>query len=102
MGLVVSLVIILFTVSFFINVASDQVNTFYVSKVSGVPNLANPGTEAFWSNVPTVTVPLIPSSNYAPSGATSTVNVQIAWTASTPSPELIVKLVFSNYGSGAS
>jgi hypothetical protein len=102
MGLVISLVIILFTVSFLINVASDQINTFYVSEVNGVPNLSNPGSELFWSSVPTVTVPLIASSNYAPSGATSTVSAQIAWTASTPSPELIVKLTFSNYGSSAS
>jgi hypothetical protein len=102
MALVIFLVLVSFTVSFLINSASSGINTFYVSKVSGVPNFSNPGGEAFWSLVPTVTVPLIASSNYPPSGATSTVGVQIAWTNSTPSPELLVKLKFSNYGSSAS
>jgi len=67
-----------------------------------VPNFANPGEEQFWSGLPTTTVPLIPSSNYPPSGATPTVSVQIALTNSTSSPELLVKLKFSNYGTGPS
>jgi len=101
-ALVISLALIFFTVSFLINSASNQINTFYVSKISGVPNFANPGGEQFWSGVPTTTVPLIPSSNYPPSGATPTVSVQIAWTTATSTPELLVKLKFSNYGSGPS
>lgn len=101
-GLVVALVLIFFTLAFLINVASDQINTFYVPRVNGTPNLSNPGSESFWSNVSSTVVPLISSSNYPPSGATQTVAVQIAWTNSTPSPELIVKLQFGNYGSSAS
>lgn len=101
-GLVLSLVIISFTVSFLINSASTGINTFYISEVNGVPNFSAPGQEAFWSSVPTVTVPLIPSSNYPPSGASGTVDVQIAWTNSTPTPELLIKLKFSNYGTSAS
>src|SRR6202045_4118065 len=92
MALVIALVLIFFTTSFLINSASNQINTFYVSKVNGAPNFADPGGEAFWSNVPTVTVPVIPSSNYPPSGATQTVSVQIAWTTTTPSPQLLVKM----------
>ena len=85
-ALVASLVLIFFTTSFLINSASNQINTFYVSKVNGEPNFANPGAEAFWAGVPTITVPLIPSSNYPPSGQTQTVSVQIAWTATTATP----------------
>ncbi len=102
MGLVIALVLIFFTLSFLINVASDQINTFYVPKVNGTPNLSNPGSESFWNTVPTTVVPLISSSNYPPSGATQTVSVQIAWTNSTPTPELIVKLQFANSGPSAS
>ena len=102
MALVISLVLIFFTTSFLINSASNQINTFYVPKVSGIPNFGNPGGESFWSGVPSVNVPLIPSSNYPPSGQTQSVTAQIAWTTSTSSPELLVKLRFSNYGSGPS
>jgi hypothetical protein len=102
MALVISLALIFFTTSFLINSASNQINTFYVSKVSGIPNFANPGTEQYWSSVPSITVPLIPSSNYPPSGQTQTVSVQIAWTSSTPNPELLVRMKFSNYGNGPS
>jgi hypothetical protein len=102
MGFVIALVLIFFTFSFLINVASNQINTFYVPRVSGTPNLGNPGSESFWGGVPTTVVPLISSSNYPPSGATQTVSVQIAWTNSTPTPQLIVKLQFSNDGSSAS
>ncbi len=102
MAIVISLALIFFSLSFLINSASNQINTFYVSKVSGVPDFSNPGGEGFWSNVPSTTVPLIPSSNYAPSGATQSVNVQIAWTSATANPELLVKMKFSNYGSGPS
>jgi hypothetical protein len=102
MALVIAFSLIFFSVSFLINVESDQINTFYVHDVHGVPNFASPGSESFWQGVQTVTVPLIPSSNYPPSGATSTVQVQIAWTSATAVPELLVKLKFSNYGSGPS
>src|SRR5579872_2130734 len=101
-ALVASFVLIFFTTSFLINSASNQINTFYVSKVNGVPNFANPGGEAFWSGVPAITVPLIPSSNYPPSGQTQQVSVQIAWTSATASPQLLVKMKFANYGSGPS
>ncbi|HVB12206.1 MAG TPA: hypothetical protein VNE86_03670, partial [Nitrososphaerales archaeon] len=101
-ALVLSLTLIFFTASFLINSESSQINTFYVSKVNGVPNLATPGSESFWQSVPSTTVPLIPSSNYPPSGATGTVGVQIAWTNATASPELLIKLKFSNYGNGPS
>jgi hypothetical protein len=102
MAIVALLALIFFSASFLINSASNQINTFYVSKVDGVPNFSNPGGEAFWTSVPTITVPLIPSSNYAPSGATQTVSVQIAWTTATARPELLVKMKFSNYGTGPS
>ncbi len=102
MTFVLVLAIVFFTVSFLINVESTQINTFDVKEVSGVPNFSNPGGESFWGSVPTVTVPLIASSNYSPSGATQDVKVQIAWTSSTSSPELLIKLVFANYGSGPS
>jgi hypothetical protein len=101
-ALVASLVIISFTASFLINSASTGINTFYISEVNGVPNLSHPGQEGFWSTVPTVTVPLIPSSNYPPSGATGTVDAQVAWTNQTSTPELLVLLKFSNYGTSAS
>ena len=42
-ALVISLTLIFFAASFLINSASNQINTFYVSKVSGVPDFANPG-----------------------------------------------------------
>lgn len=102
MALVISLVLIFFTVSFAINSVSTGINTFYVPEVSGSPNFSAPGQESFWANVPTTTVPLIPDSNYPPSGATSTVDVQIAWTNTTATPELMIKMKFSNYGSSAS
>jgi hypothetical protein len=98
MTLVIFLVLAAFTVSFLINSASTGINTFYVTKVNGTPNFSNPGGETFWSGVPSVTVPLIPDSNYPPSGATGTVNAQIAWTNTTTTPELLIKLKFSNYG----
>jgi hypothetical protein len=90
------------TGSFLINVASSQINTIYVTKVNGVPNFANPGGEQFWSSVPSVTVPLVPASAYAPAGATGEVTVQMAWTDSTPQPELLVRMTFPNVGSGPS
>ena len=99
---VLVLALVFFTVSFLLNVESTQINTFYVKEVNGTPNFSNPGGESFWGNVRTVTVPMIASSNYPPSGATNNVKVQIAWTGSTATPELLIKLVFSNYGSGPS
>ena len=96
------LALIFFTTSFLINVGSTEINTFNPKHVSRVPNFANPGSESFWSSVPTVTVPLIPSSNYPPSGATQQVQVQMAWTSATPTPELLLKLKFANYGNGPS
>lgn len=102
MCLVASLVVISFAASFAINSGSSGINTFYVPKVNGVPNFSAPGQEPFWSNVPSITVPMIASENYPPSGATQTVTAQIAWTNSTPTAVLLVKLKFANYGSGAS
>jgi hypothetical protein len=96
------LFIAMFTLSFAINAYSAEVNTFYVPQVSGAPNLANPGSEAFWGSVPTVSVPLIPSSNYPPSGETNMAHVQMAWTQATGTPELVVKITFTNYGSSPS
>lgn len=96
------LALIFFTTSFLINVGSTQINTFYLKEVNGAPNFSNPGSESFWSSVPTVEVPMIASSNYPPSGDTQMVDAQVAWTSSTPTPELLVKLVFSNYGNSAS
>ena len=96
------LALIFFTTSFLINVGSTEINTFYPKQVNGIPNFANPGGESYWSGVPTVTVPLEASSNYPPSGATQQVKVQMAWTSATPTPELLLKMVFSNYGSGPS
>lgn len=96
------LFISMFTVSYVINAYSSQLSTFYVPKVSGVPNLQNPGSEAFWSGVSTESVPLIPSSNYPPSGETDLAKVQMAWTNATGVPELIVKLQFPNFGSSPS
>ncbi len=96
------LALIFFTTSFLINVASTEANTFYLKDVNAAPNFANPGSESFWSSVPTISVPLIPSSNYPPSGATQQVKAQMAWTSSTNPPELLVKLQFANYGNSAS
>lgn len=99
---VVFLIISMFTLSFAINAYSSQLTTIYVSQVNGVPNLALPGTEAFWAGVATESVPLIPVSNYPPSGETSLAKVQLAWTNATGTPELIVKLEFPNYGTSPS
>lgn len=101
-GFMFILLLVFFSVSYAINIGSAELNTFYPNHVSGTPNFAAPGTESFWSGVPTVTVPLIASSNYPPSGATQEVQAQMAWTSSTPVPELLVKLQFPNYGHGAS
>jgi hypothetical protein len=98
----VVLIVSMFTLSFAINVYSAQISTIYVPQVSGKPDLGNPGSEAFWTNVPTESVPLIPTSNYPPSGETGTVNVQMAWTDAAGTPEMIVKLQFQNYGSSPS
>ena len=96
------LFITMFTVSYTINAYSSQLSTIYVPKVDGVPNLANPGSEAFWSGIGTESIPLIPSSNYPPSGETNLAKVQMAWTNATGTAELIVKLQFPNFGSSPS
>jgi hypothetical protein len=101
MGVVIFLVLVFFTVSFLINSASDESSTFYVQKVTGTLNFANPGGETFWGGVPTINVPLIASSNYPPSGATSHVSVQIAWSNSTGVAQLFVKLKFQNAAGGS-
>lgn len=102
MTFVFVLALIFFTTSFLINVGSTEINTFYLKQVNGTPNFATPGSESFWSSVPTINVPTIPSSNYPPSGATQQVKVQMAWTTATSTPELLVKLQFANSGSGPS
>ena len=96
------LFISMFTVSYAINAYSAQLSTIYVPKVNGVPNLGNPGSESFWSGVATESVPLIPSSNYPPSGETNIAHVQMAWTNATGTALLILKITFPNYGSSPS
>lgn len=96
------LVVLMFSLSFLINVYSAQISTILVTKVDGQPNLASPGSEAFWSSVPQVSVPLIPASNYPPSGETGQAQVQLAWTDSTTPPVLIIRLQFPNLGNGPS
>jgi hypothetical protein len=96
------LIVSMFTLSFAINAYSAQLSTIYVPQVNGAPNLGSPGSESFWSGVPTESVPLIPESNYPPSGETSTAQVQLAWTNASGIPELILKLQFPNFGSSPS
>ena len=96
------LFISMFTVSYAINAYSSQLTTIYVPQVSGTPNLGSPGSEAFWSGVSTESVPLIPSSNYPPSGETTLAKVQMAWTNATGTPLMVVKLQFPNFGSSPS
>ncbi|MDG6981332.1 MAG: hypothetical protein JRN51_09525 [Nitrososphaerota archaeon] len=96
------LVVSMFTLSFAINAYSSELSTIYVPQVSGAPNLGNPGSESFWGGVSTESVPLIPTSNYPPSGETNLVKVQMAWTNATGTPELVVKLQFPNVGSSPS
>lgn len=93
------LIVSMLTLSFVINAYSDELSTIYVPQVSGAPDLGNPGQEAFWSGVPSESVPLIPASNYPPSGETNLATVQMAWTDTGGTPELIVKLQFPNFGS---
>lgn len=94
--LVVVLVAVFFSVSFVTNALSDQLSTVYVKHVDGAPNLAAPGSEAFWSSVPSYNVPLIESISYvgSPSGHTDYVNVQMAWTDPGSGPELMVRMAF--------
>lgn len=96
------LIIIALSASFMINALSSQTLTIYVPQVNGVPNFSDPGHESFWANVPTEKVPLLPSSNYPPSGLTDFVYVQMAWAMFDGIPQLIVKMQFPNYGSGPS
>lgn len=96
------LVVSMLTLSFAINAYSSELSTIYVPQVTGVPNLGNPGSESFWSGVSSESVPLIPTSNYPPSGETNLAKVQMAWTSSTPTPELIIKLQFPNFGASPS
>ncbi|MDG7010692.1 MAG: hypothetical protein JRN57_01100 [Nitrososphaerota archaeon] len=96
------LFISMFTVSYAINAYSSQLSTIYVPQVSGTPNLASPGSEPFWSGVSTESVPLIPSSNYPPSGETTLAKVQMAWANVSGTALLIVKLQFPNFGSSPS
>ena len=96
------LFVTMFTLSFVINAYSSELTTIYVPKVNSGPNLGSPGSEGFWANVATESVPLIPSSNYPPSGETALVKVQMAWTNVTGTPELMVLLTFPNFGSSPS
>jgi hypothetical protein len=95
-AVVIALVIIFFSVSFLANAFSDQLSTIYVKQVSGAPDFLNPGGEGFWSGVLSYSVPLIESISYAgsPSGHTDYVNVQMAWTATTAQPELLIRMAF--------
>jgi hypothetical protein len=99
---IVILVVSMMTISFAINVYSSELSTIYVPQVNGVPNFANPGSESFWNSVSTESIPLIPTSNYPPSGETSLAKVQLAWTDTGGTPELVVKLQFPNVGTGPS
>ncbi len=96
------LIVVALSASFVINALSSQTLTIYVPEVNGVPNFSNPGHESFWSSVPVEKIPLIPSSNYPPSGLTDYVYVQMAWLNLGGIPELLVKMQFPNYGNGPS
>lgn len=99
MSLVIIYALVFFSVSFLINVGSNQISTIYVAQVNGAPNLTNPGSEPFWSKLQTYTVPLIEANSYpgSPSGYTDTVQVQMAWTNVTGTADLLVKMTFANY-----
>lgn len=92
---VVFLIIVFFSLSFVINASSDQLSTIYVKQVAGPPDFTNPGGEAFWSSVPSYSVPLIESISYpgSPSGHSGPATIQMAWT-STPTPELLIRMAF--------
>ncbi len=101
------LAIIFFSTSYLINVGSDNINTIYVPKVSGVPTFGGaPGQEPFWANVPSYRIPLIQTISYpgSPSGNTGYVQAQMAWTSVNGTYDMVVKLQFPTYqnsGSGA-
>lgn len=99
MTLVIIYALVFFSVSFLINAGSNQINTIYVAQVNGTPNLANPGTEKFWSGLQTYTIPMIEANSYpgSPSGYTNTVQVQMAWANVNSTAELMVKMTFANY-----
>jgi hypothetical protein len=99
---VIFLIVFALSASFIINAFSSQTLNFYVPRVNGAPDFSQPGKEAFWEQVPVTRVDLVPSSNYPPSGLTDHVDIQMAWTNLTGTPELIVKMVFPNYGGGPS
>lgn len=86
--------------SYIINVGSDQVSTIYVTRVNGSPNFSNPGSEPFWSSVPTYSVPMIESISYtgSPAGGTTEANVQMAWTDSSGQAELLIRMAFDAPG----
>jgi hypothetical protein len=94
---VIVLIVVFFSSSFLINAGSDQLATIYVKEVSGGPDFSNPGGESFWPSVPSYMVPMIESISYvgSPSGHTAAATVQMAWTSSTPVPELLIRMEFS-------
>jgi hypothetical protein len=101
-ALVIIFVLVFFSFSYLINAGSNQISEIYVRQVTSAPNLASPGSEAFWNNVPSYSVPLIESIPYPPAGATSSVEVQMAWTSATSTPELLIKMTFPNAGPASS
>ncbi|MDG6907928.1 MAG: hypothetical protein JRN20_19340 [Nitrososphaerota archaeon] len=100
MTLVIAYVLIFFSVSFVINATQNQIATIYVPHVTGTPNFSNPGGEAFWSSVGTYHIALIQSYSYpgTPSGDTAWVNVQMAWTNTGGTPDLMIRMEFPSYG----
>ncbi|MDG6996796.1 MAG: hypothetical protein JRN52_12810 [Nitrososphaerota archaeon] len=100
MTLVIAYVLIFFSVSYVINATENQIETIYVPQVNDLPNFSNPGGESFWSSVGTYHIALIQSYSYpgSPSGDTSWVNVQMAWTKAAGIPELMIRMVFPSYG----
>jgi hypothetical protein len=99
MSLAIIYALLFLSVSFLLNSGSNQINTIYVAQVNGTPNMASPGTESFWGSVQTYTIPLIQANAYpgSPAGYTNTVQVQMAWTKATGTPELLLKMTFANY-----
>lgn len=100
MTLVVAYVLIFFSLSYAINATENQIQTISVPLVNGTPNFSNPGGESFWSNVGTYHIALIPSNEYpgSPSGHTDWVDVQMAWTKTTGTPELMIRMEFPSFG----
>lgn len=98
--LVLCYAVIFFSVSFAINAGENQLETLSVTKVSGVANFASPGSEGFWSNIPGTNIPLIDANAYpgTPAGHTDHVTVKMAWSDTTGTPLLFIRMEFPAYG----